>query len=112
MNALNQMNLTRGLSLSKLIIDQTKNISGSSRKNLAVSKNLHMKSSISKKLLKSFKVSKNTKKLKEKIDSKRKSMQFIDIPRKFSNERIVNNSIPEYFKTQVTLQREKSLSKK
>jgi len=38
-------------------------------------------------------------------------MQYIEFPRKFSNERIVNNSIPEYFRTQVAVQKERSLSK-
>ena len=106
---MNQMNLTRGLSLSKLLNDVSKSKASSSRMNLAVNKNLHMKSSISKKLLKGLKKGKN--KSKEPVEYKRKSMQFIEMPRKFSNERIVNNSIPEYFRTQAATQRENSNKK-
>jgi hypothetical protein len=57
MNQLHQSNLTRGVSLSKLLADPS-NTKG--RSNM-LNKNLHIKSSISKKLLKAFKVSKNGK---------------------------------------------------
>lgn len=111
MNAMGHINLTRGMSLSKLLQDQSKNKSGFSRANMAVNKNLHMKSSISRKLLKAFRSSKNRKKSKKKIESKRLSMQFSDLPRKFSNEGPGNSSIPEYFRTQMMTQRERSNSK-
>lgn len=86
------------------IIDQ---INKSSKVSLALSgmafnKNLQMKSSISRKLLKAFKADKlnNNKKSKspEKVDSNLRSMYFSDMAKKFSMERMVNSSIPEYLK--------------
>lgn len=111
LNQLNHMNLTRGMSLSKLLGDPSKSKSNVSKSSLAMNKNLHMKSSISKKLLKAFKVSKKELVKAGKVDGKRKSLQYVENPRKFSNERISNFSMPEYMKTHQTIQREKSSKK-
>jgi hypothetical protein len=57
-------------------------------------KNLHLKSSISKKLLKSFKNA-NKQKSPHALNTQRKSMHFVEMPRQFSSERFINQSIPE-----------------
>lgn len=121
---MNQINLTRGMSLSKLL-NEPSNTKG--RSNMGLNKNLHMKSSISKKLLKAFKVTKNGNYLKstfqpqaciniyfivnDKHDENRKSLQYTDISRKFSNERLANSSVPEYLRTQYISQKDKSSKK-
>ena len=108
LNQLNHMNLTRGMSLSKLLGDPSKSKQTTSRPNLAMNKNLHMKSSISKKLLKAFKVGKKEIVKGGKVDGKRKSMQYVENPRKLSNERMANFSMPEFMKMHHNISRDRS----
>lgn len=82
----NQLNLLHQLSqsraISHLLKEPTKPV-------LTLSgKNLQLKSSISKKLLKAFK----EKSSPARATDHRKSMQFIEMPRKFSSERTINRS--------------------
>jgi len=56
-----------------------------------------MKSSISKKLLKAFKGSKKDKS-PQKHATQRKSQQYSEMPRKFSNDKFSSNSIPEQYR--------------
>ncbi|CAI2360975.1 unnamed protein product [Moneuplotes crassus] len=111
-NQIGNLHFTRGASLSKLMVSQANNKSGlyenpsSLRNNIGVNKNLQMKSSISKKLLKTFRSNNNMKKMKGRASGKRLSMESTNLPNQFSQQE-GSKLIPAYLHTQITAHRDR-----
>mmetsp|Transcript_13792 Transcript_13792/g.13739 ORF Transcript_13792/g.13739 Transcript_13792/m.13739 type:complete len:175 (-) Transcript_13792:34-558(-) len=111
-NQIGNLHFTRGASLSKLMVSQANNKSGlyenpsSLRNNIGVNKNLQMKSSISKKLLKTFRSNNNMKKMKGRASGKRLSMESTNLPNQFPQQD-GSKLIPAYLHTQITAHRDR-----